>query len=122
MNLVSKEFVSARDDEQGVLLLSAFAGASQELTDAIIVNPYDVECTATKIGAALDMPAGQQCERMRRLRRVVAAADARRWANQLLAAALAADHKMAAISAMESDGLRTLVSSLPRPASGVSVS
>ena len=122
MNLVSKEFVSARDDEQGVLLLSAFAGASQELTDAIIVNPYDVECTATKIGVALDMPAGQQRERMRRLRRVVAAADARRWANQLLAAALDADHEMAAISAIESDSLWTLVSSLPWPASGVSVS
>jgi trehalose 6-phosphate synthase len=122
MNLVSKEFVSARDDERGVLVLSAFAGASQELTDAVIVNPYDIECTATKIGNALDMPVGQQCERMRRLRRVVAAADARRWANQLLSAALEVDHEVAAISAIESDSLRTLVSSLRRPASGVSAS
>jgi trehalose 6-phosphate synthase len=98
MNLVSKEFVSARDDEQGVLVLSTFAGASQELTDATIVNPYDLEGTARMMAVALEMPAGEQRDRMRRLRRVVAAADARSWANHLLAAALDANQQFAAVS------------------------
>jgi trehalose 6-phosphate synthase len=84
MNLVSKEFVAARDDEQGVLVLSAFAGASYELRDALIVNPYDVEQVARSLALALDMPSLQQRYRMRRLRRVVAAADARSWAERIL--------------------------------------
>ena len=84
MNLVAKECVAARDDEQGVLVLSAFAGASYELRDALIVNPYDVEQVARSLAAAVDMPALQQRYRMRRLRRVVAAADARSWATRIL--------------------------------------
>ena len=84
MNLVSKEFVAARDDEQGVLVLSAFAGASYELRDALIVNPYDMEQVARSLAAAVDMPVLQQRYRMRRLRRVVAAADARSWAERIL--------------------------------------
>jgi trehalose 6-phosphate synthase len=84
MNLVSKEFVAARDDEQGVLVLSAFAGASYELHDALIVNPYDTEQVARTLALALDMPSLQQRYRMRRLRRVVAGADARSWATRLL--------------------------------------
>jgi trehalose 6-phosphate synthase len=84
MNLVAKECVAARDDEQGVLVLSAFAGASYELRDALIVNPYDVEQVARSLAAAVDMPALQQRYRMRRLRRVVAAADARSWASRIL--------------------------------------
>ena len=84
MNLVSKEFVAARDDEQGVLVLSAFAGASYELRDALIVNPYDAEQTARSLGLAVDMPPLQQRYRMRRLRRVVAAADARSWAARII--------------------------------------
>jgi trehalose 6-phosphate synthase len=85
MNLVSKEFVAARDDDQGVLVLSAFAGASHELRDAIIVNPYDREQVARSLALAIDMPTLQQRCRMRRLRRVVAAADARMWATKILA-------------------------------------
>jgi trehalose-6-phosphate synthase len=84
MNLVAKEFVAARDDEQGVLVLSAFAGASYELRDAVIVNPYDMEQVARSLALAVDMPALQQRYRMRRLRRTVAAADARAWASRLL--------------------------------------
>ena len=56
MNLVAKEFAAARDDEQGVLLLSRFAGASHELTDALIVNPYDIDGAADAILVALTMP------------------------------------------------------------------
>ena len=85
MNLVSKEFVAARDDEQGVLVLSAFAGASHELRDALIVNPYDVEQVARTLALAVDMPPLQQRFRMRRLRRIVAAADAQSWAARMIA-------------------------------------
>ena len=56
MNLVAKEFVAARDDEDGVLVLSALAGAAQELRDALIINPYDVDGFAAAIARALDMP------------------------------------------------------------------
>jgi trehalose 6-phosphate synthase len=85
MNLVAKEFVSARDDEQGVLVLSAFAGASYELRDALIVNPYDIEQVARSLAMAVDMPPLQQRYRLRRLRRVVAAADAKAWAARMIA-------------------------------------
>ena len=84
MNLVSKEFVAARDDDRGVLVLSAFAGASHELRDALIVNPYDREQSARSLAAAIDMPVLQQRFRMRRLRRAVASFDARAWATRLL--------------------------------------
>ena len=84
MNLVSKEFVAARDDERGVLVLSAYAGASHELRDALIVNPYDREQSARSLAAAIDMPVLQQRFRMRKLRRAVASFDARAWATRLL--------------------------------------
>ncbi|MBA3269625.1 MAG: trehalose-6-phosphate synthase [Acidobacteria bacterium] len=88
MNLVSKEFVSARDDEQGVLVLSGFAGASHELRDAVIVNPYDIEQVARSMATAIEMPRPEQRDRMRRLRRVVARADASTWAERLISDAL----------------------------------
>ena len=65
MNLVAKEFVSARADERGVLVLSRFAGASRELTEALVVNPYDVDGVADTLLAALEMPIDEQQERMR---------------------------------------------------------
>ena len=85
MNLVSKEFVCARDDQQGVLLLSAFAGAAEELTTAVQVNPYDIDRAAASLGYALAMSSDEQAVRMRQLRRVVAAADASRWGARILA-------------------------------------
>ncbi len=84
MNLVAKEFVSARDDEQGVLVLSGFAGASAELNDAIIINPYDVEQTANALADALRMSAAEQRHRMRQMRARVEAWDANRWGTQIL--------------------------------------
>ncbi|PYR93338.1 MAG: trehalose-6-phosphate synthase [Acidobacteria bacterium] len=84
MNLVGKEFVSARDDERGVLVLSAFAGASEELTDAVIVNPYDVEQTANALARALTMSAAEQQHRMRLMRARVKAWDADRWGTRIL--------------------------------------
>ena len=85
MNLVSKEFVREREDERGVLVLSAFAGAAQELTDALIVNPYDVDAAATAFDRALDMPLPEQRDRLRRMRTTVAGHDAGDWASSILA-------------------------------------
>ena len=84
MNLVSKEFVAARDDEHGVLVLSANAGSSHELRDALIVSPYDSEQVAQTLAAAIEMPRQQQTSRMRKLRRIVARWDARAWASQIV--------------------------------------
>src|SRR5262249_35019094 len=85
MNLVSKEFVSARDDECGVLVLSTFAGAAWELRGAIVVNPYDVDESAQALAAALTMQPAEQRVRMRHMRAHVAAANAHNWGARLLA-------------------------------------
>jgi trehalose 6-phosphate synthase len=84
MNLVAKEFVATRDDEQGVLVLSRFAGAARELREALIVNPYHVEETADALHRALSMPAGEQRERMASLRAVVREHNVYRWAARML--------------------------------------
>jgi trehalose 6-phosphate synthase len=84
MNLVAKEFISARDDEHGVLLLSKFAGAARELTEALIVNPYDLEGVAETLRGALTMSPAEQRDRMRALREQVAEANVYRWAGRML--------------------------------------
>lgn len=86
MNLVAKEFVASRPDEDGVLVLSEFAGAASELAGAVLVNPYDVDATARGIAAALDMPADERRERMRTLRARVASFDVHAWARTFLGA------------------------------------
>jgi trehalose-6-phosphate synthase len=86
MNLVAKEFVAARDDEDGVLILSQFAGASRELTDALIVNPYDIEEMADSIYRSLTMEHGERSERMARMRAVVRENNIYRWAGDLITA------------------------------------
>jgi trehalose 6-phosphate synthase len=84
MNLVAKEFVAARDDEQGVLILSQFAGASRELLESIVVNPYDAEQFAAALQLALAMPEAEQRERMRFMRGVVREFNVYRWAGRML--------------------------------------
>jgi trehalose 6-phosphate synthase len=84
MNLVAKEFVAARDDGQGVLLLSRFAGAARELSGALLVNPYDVDRVADTIADALTMPPDDQARRMRSLRAQVADNCVYRWAGHVL--------------------------------------
>jgi alpha,alpha-trehalose-phosphate synthase [UDP-forming] len=84
MNLVCKEFVAARDDEQGVLILSRFAGAAREMPEALIVNPYHVEETADALHQALVMPEGEQRERMASLRTTVREFNVYRWAGRML--------------------------------------
>ncbi|HEU68585.1 MAG TPA: bifunctional alpha,alpha-trehalose-phosphate synthase (UDP-forming)/trehalose-phosphatase, partial [Candidatus Acetothermia bacterium] len=84
MNLVAKEYVASKGDGEGVLILSEFAGAAQELGEAVVVNPNDVAETARAIGHALEMPAREQGERMAAMRARVAAYDVRRWAEDFL--------------------------------------
>lgn len=84
MNLVCKEFVAARDDEQGVLVLSRFAGAARELHEALIVNPYHVEETADAVFQAITMPKAEQRERMASLRMTVREFNVYRWAGRML--------------------------------------
>ncbi len=84
MNLVAKEFVSVRDDEDGALILSRFAGASHELRDALIVNPYDLAGMAESIRAALEMPPEERRARMIRMRHSVVDHNIYRWAGLLL--------------------------------------
>ncbi len=85
MNLVCKEFIAARDDELGVLVLSRFAGAARELPEALIVNPYHVEETADALHRAASMPAAEQRERMASLRSTVREFNVFRWAGRMLA-------------------------------------
>lgn len=84
MNLVAKEFVAAREDELGVLVLSRFAGASRELPEALVVNPYDADQCAAALHLALTMPEEEQRERMRFMRGVVREFNVYRWAGQML--------------------------------------
>ena len=84
MNLVAKEFVAARDDEDGVLVLSTFTGASRELAEALLVNPFDVGETANAIVAALEMGRDERRQRMHLMRRTVSEANVYRWAGRML--------------------------------------
>jgi len=84
MNLVAKEFVVARDDEQGVLILSQFTGAAREMTEALIVNPYDLDEASSALAAALNMSTEEQRERMRSMRAYLAEFNVYRWAGRML--------------------------------------
>ncbi len=84
MNLVAKEFVAAREDERGVLVLSQFTGAARELTEALVVNPYDLDQASAALSAALTMPVEEQRERMRAMRSMVSEFNVYRWAGRML--------------------------------------
>ena len=84
MNLVAKEFVASRDDEAGVLVLSRFAGASSELGEALIINPYDVHGMSEALHRGLAMPVAEQHERMHLMRSHVRERNVYRWAGQIL--------------------------------------
>ena len=84
MNLVAKEFVAARHDEDGVLVLSELAGAAQELGEALVVNPYDVDGTAEVFYRALHLQPEDRRERMRAMRERVFTHDVHRWAEEFL--------------------------------------
>lgn len=84
MNLVAKEFVAARDDERGVLILSQFTGAARELPEALVVNPYNIDQCATALQVALTMPANEQRDRMRSMRGLIQEFNVFRWAGRML--------------------------------------
>jgi trehalose 6-phosphate synthase len=84
MNLVAKEFVAARTDLKGVLVLSEFTGAARELTEALIVNPYDMESSSEAMAAALTMPVEEQKDRMRSMRTLLVQFNVYRWAGKML--------------------------------------
>ncbi|WP_446743152.1 alpha,alpha-trehalose-phosphate synthase (UDP-forming) [Silvibacterium acidisoli] len=84
MNLVAKEYVASRDDNRGVLILSLFTGASRELRDAIIVNPYDTQATGEAIARALEMDVEEVTDRMTRMRKSVSEHNIYWWASSLI--------------------------------------
>jgi trehalose 6-phosphate synthase/phosphatase len=84
MNLVAKEFVAARDDEQGVLILSTFAGASKEMPEALLVNPYDNRAMGEAIHRALTMPETEQRDRMHLMREMVRDNNVFYWAARIM--------------------------------------
>ena len=84
MNLVAKEFVAARDDEDGVLILSTFAGASRELAEAVLINPFDVNETAGAMEIAMRMGRDERQSRMNLMRRTVKENNVYRWAGRML--------------------------------------
>ncbi|HLY63755.1 MAG TPA: trehalose-6-phosphate synthase [Terriglobia bacterium] len=84
MNLVAKEFVATRDDDEGALILSRFTGASRELHDALLVNPYDKEEIGEAIHLALEMDPAEKKARMQRMRRVIRENNIFRWAGDLI--------------------------------------
>lgn len=108
MNLVAKEFVSSRDDGAGVLILSQFTGAARELSEALIVNPYDVEECAVALQAALTMPPSEQRERMKLMRGLVSEFNVFRWAGRMLldAAAIRKRARLVRSRGTTLDGLR----------------
>ncbi|HAN23384.1 MAG TPA: trehalose-6-phosphate synthase, partial [Microbacterium ginsengisoli] len=86
MNLVAKEYVATRTDNRGVLVLSEFAGAADELGSALLINPHDIDGVKDAIRRAIDMPAAEQGRRMRALRRRVIEHDVEDWSRSFLTA------------------------------------
>jgi trehalose 6-phosphate synthase len=84
MNLVAKEYIAARRDEGGILILSRFTGASHELADALIVNPYDTDELAQAIHTALTIPVDEGRTRMARMRATIRENNVYRWAGNLI--------------------------------------
>ena len=93
MNLVSKEFVSSRYDKSGMLVLSQFTGSARELTDAVLVNPYDREQFSEGIYTALSMPKKERSNRMEKMRNVIQENNIYRWAGKILSELLKFEFK-----------------------------
>ncbi|MDH4122237.1 MAG: trehalose-6-phosphate synthase [Deltaproteobacteria bacterium] len=85
MSLVAKEYISASRGKDGMVVLSEFAGAAKELTDALIVNPYDNEAFAHAIHLALTMPPEERKQRMARMHQIIEENNVYRWAGDFLA-------------------------------------
>lgn len=107
MNLVAKEFVAARDDEQGVLILSQFTGAATELVEALVVNPYNIDQCAAAMHLALTMPGTEQRARMRSMRGIVQEFNVYRWAGRMLMDAARMRQRARLVRQMGGQDLRT---------------
>jgi trehalose 6-phosphate synthase/phosphatase len=118
MNLVAKEYIAARADEDGVLLLSEFAGAAEELGEAVIINPYDENGMADSMAHAMAMGRPERTARMRALRRRVLSRPVNDWARRFLAAVAEAVEarggRPAVTAPHEIEGLMRRVTSAPR--------
>ena len=108
MNLVAKEFVAAREDDRGVLVLSQFTGAARELTEALIVNPYDIEQCAAALNLALTMPRDEQRARMRSMRNLVQEFNVYRWAGRMLIDAARMRHRHRVLARARTARLRSV--------------
>lgn len=95
MNLVAKEFVASRFDEEGMLVLSRYTGSARELTDALLINPYALEEMSQAIWRALEMPDGERRKRMQKMRAAVASNNIYRWAGKAISALLRIDSQEA---------------------------
>ena len=91
MNLVAKEFIASRYDEDGVLILSRFTGSARELGDALLVNPFSIEEMAEAMHSALTMPEEERRRRMQRMRAQVEKNNVYRWAGRILSSLLKFD-------------------------------
>ena len=92
MNLVAKEFVASRFDEDGVLILSPFAGASRELTDALLINPYDTDELVEAIKYSMDMPKEESQKRMRKMRETVRENNIYKWGADIISELIKFEH------------------------------
>ena len=84
MNLVAKEFIASQSDNPGVLILSKFCGAAEDLQEALIVNPNDIDETTNALRSALEMPQGERCDRWQVLMKRVCTHTARAWCDRFL--------------------------------------
>ena len=84
MNIVAKEYICAKNDLNGMLVLSRFTGAARELTEAILINPYDIEDFADRIKEALELPREERTQRMAKLRETIAENDVYKWADKFI--------------------------------------
>ena len=120
MNLVAKEYIACKveapESRTGVLILSEFAGAAQEMSQALLVNPHDVRETSAAIGAALSMPEDEKVERAEWMGRRIATSDSAAWARAFLAR-LASDVERPAALFLDYDG--TLRDFVPVPEDAV---
>jgi trehalose 6-phosphate synthase len=107
MNLVAKEFIAAREDERGVLILSQFTGAARELTEALIVNPYDIDEASSALATALNMSPEEQPERMRAMRAFLAEFNVYRWAGRMLVDASRLRHRERLTGRLAEHGVAT---------------
>lgn len=118
MNLVAKEFIASRPDHDGVLILSEFAGATHELAESLLINPYDIEATAQTMRQALTMPCEERQARMKQLRERVMKFDARQWVQQFFshrkasAMPLASEYEKQYV---QSSGMSSIIETLERP-------